>query len=283
VGYFSLIRETLTLTKRSLTKWIRNPFAVIATLIQAIFWLALFGNSFNPAGAISSASAKDGSLGIFSQVFGGAANYITFLTPGVIAIAALTGMSFMGVDLVLERINGHIKVLSTYPIPRSSIYFGGVLQNIAKGMVQAPMTFLLAFAVPNGLRLGQGVGILNLLGIFGAIALLTTVFSTLFTAIAISIKTTDSFFAIVNFLTFPIMFTSTAFFPISFFPSWLKPVAQANPITLASEAARLLIVNGTLSAAQISSLVTDLVGLAIFGVFFAVVGTLMAKNALKPR
>jgi hypothetical protein len=88
VGYFSLIRETLTLTKRSLTKWIRNPFAVIATLIQAIFWLALFGNSFNPAGAISSASAKDGSLGIFSQVFGGAANYITFLTPGVIAIAA---------------------------------------------------------------------------------------------------------------------------------------------------------------------------------------------------
>jgi ABC-2 type transport system permease protein len=277
-----LIRETLTLAKRDLTKWTRNPFAVVATLVQAIFWLALFGNSFNPASAIS-ASKSSGGLGIFQQAFGGAANYITFLTPGVIAIAALTGMSFMGVDLVLDRINGYVKVVSTYPIPRSSIYFGGVLQNIAKGMVQAPLTFLLAFAVPNGLKLGAGVGVLNLIGIFAAIALLTTVFSTLFTGIAISIKSTDSFFAIVNFLTFPIMFTSTAFFPISFFPGWLKPVAQANPITLASNAARLLIVNGTLSAAQVSSLWTDLLGLIVFGIFFAVIGTMMAKNALKPR
>jgi ABC-2 type transport system permease protein len=278
-----MLKETLTIAKRALTKWARNPFAVVATLVQAAFWLALFGNSFNPANALASSANGGGSLGIFQQAFGGSSNYITFLTPGVIAIAALTGMSFMGVDLVLDRLNGHIKTVSTYPIPRSSIYFGGVLQNIAKGMVQAPLTFLLAFAVPNGLKLGQGVGVLNILGIFAAVALLTMVFSTLFTGIAISIKSTDSFFAVVNFLTFPIMFTSTAFFPISFFPAWLKPVAQANPITLASDAARLLIVNGTPSTTQISSLVTDIVGLAFFGVCFAVIGTLMAKNALKPR
>ncbi len=253
---------------------------MVATLVQAAFWLALFGNSFNPASAFGSSS---GSLGIFQHVFGGASNYITFLTPGVIAIAALTGMSFMGVDLVLDQINGYVKVISTYPIPRSSIYFGGVLQNIAKGMVQAPLTFLLAFIVPNGLKLGQGVGILNIIGLFAAIALLTTVFATLFTGIAISIKSTDSFFAVINFLTFPIMFTSTAFFPISFFPGWLKPTAQANPITLASDAARLLIINSSLSASQIASLATDLAGLAVFGVVFAILGTLMARNALKPR
>jgi ABC-2 type transport system permease protein len=277
-----MITETLTIGKRALTKWARNPFAVVATLVQAAFWLALFGNSFNPANALT-ASGSSSLLGVFQQAFGGASNYITFLTPGVIAIAALTGMSFMGVDLVFDRLNGHTKVISTYPIPRSSIYFGGVIQNIAKGMVQAPLTFLLAFAVPNGLKLGQGVGILNILGIFAAVALLTTVFSTLFTGIAISIKSTDSFFAIVNFLTFPIMFTSTAFFPISFFPGWLKPIAQANPITLASDAARILIINGTLSPSQISSFATDLTGLALFGLCFAVIGTMMARNALKPR
>jgi ABC-2 type transport system permease protein len=277
-----LFSESLTLSKRALTKWIRNPFAVVASLVQAIFWLALFGNSFNPASAIS-AGSNGGSLGIFQQAFGGAANYITFLTPGVIALAALVGMSFMGVDLVLDRINGFIKVVSTYPIPRTSIYLGAVLQNIAKGMVQAPITFLLAFIVPDGLRLGQGVGILNILGIFAAIALLTTVFSALFTGIAVAIKSTDSFFAIVNFLTFPIMFTSTAFFPISFFPGWLKSVAQVNPITLASDASRLLIVNRSLSEAQISSFGTDIFGLVLFGILFAVLGTLMARRALKPR
>lgn len=277
-----LLSETLTLSRRALTKWIRNPFAVVASLVQAFFWLALFGNSFNPASALSHGS-NGGSLGILQQAFGGAANYITFLTPGVIALAALIGMSFMGVDLVLDRINDHVKVVSTYPIPRTSIYFGAALQNIAKGMVQAPITFLLAFIVPDGLRLGQGVGIVNILGIFAAIALLTTAFSALFTALAVSIKSTDSFFAIINFLTFPIMFTSTAFFPLSFFPGWLKTVAGVNPITLASEAARLLIVNGTLSAIQVTSFATDIFGLVLYGIVFTTVGTLVARYALKPR
>ena len=277
-----MISDAMALGARSLKKWIRNPFAVIVAVIQSIFWLALFGNSFNPANAFSSA-AGGGSLGLLQQAFGGAANYITFLAPGVISIIALTGMSFMGVDLVLDRINGYLNFVSTCPIPRSSIYFGGVLQNIAKAMVQIPITFLLALVVPNGLRLAQGFGILNLLGVFASIALLAAVFSTLFTGIAISVKNTDSFFGLVNFLTFPIMFTSTALFPISFFPSWLKPIAQANPISMASEAARLLVVNGTLSATQLSAFAGDLIGLFVFLVFFAALGTFMARNALKAR
>jgi ABC-2 type transport system permease protein len=276
-----VISESLALGKRSLTKWTRNPFAVLVTSLQALFWLALFGNSFNPANAFPSTVA--GSLGPLQQAFGGATTYITFLTPGVISIVALTGMSFMGVDLVFDRINGYLDVLRAFPIPRTSIYFGGVIQNVAKGMVAAPITFLIALLVPNGLKLAQGFGVLNLLGIFGTITLLTTVFSTFFTGIAISVKSTDSFFAAVNFLTFPIMFTSTAFFPLSFFPGWLKPIAQVNPVSLASDAMRLLVVNGNLSTAQTSSFIGDWVGLLVFGAMFALLGTMMARNALKAR
>jgi len=276
-----MIGETWALGRRSLIKWTRNPFAVIVTSLQALFWLALFGNSFNPANALQSSAS--GSLGPLQQAFGGATTYITFLTPGVISIVALTGMSFMGVDLVFDRINGYLDVLRAFPIPRASIYFGGVIQNVAKGMVAAPITFLIALVVPDGLRLGQGFGVLNLVGIFATIALLTTVFSTFFTGIAISVKSTDSFFAAVNFLTFPIMFTSTAFFPLSFFPGWLKPIAQVNPISLASDAMRLLVVNGSLSASQTSAFIGDWVGLLAFGMVLTLVGILMARNALKAR
>ena len=277
-----MIGETLALGKRSLTKWTRNPFAVIVTSIQALFWLALFGNSFNPANAFA-ASSSSGSLGPLQQAFGGASNYVTFLTPGVISIVALTGMSFMGVDLVFDRINGYMDVLRAFPIPRTSIYFGGVLQNVAKGMVAAPITFVLALLIPDGMKLAQGFGALDLVGVFAVVALLTAVFSTFFTGIAISVKSTDSFFAAVNFLTFPFMFTSSAFFPLSFFPGWLKPVAQANPITLASDAMRLFIVNGSLSAGQVQSLLGDVAGLAVFGVVFTLLGMLMARNALKAK
>ena len=249
--------------------------------IQGIFWLVLFGNSFNPANAF--ASSTGGSLGPLQQAFGGASNYITFLAPGVIGLIVLTTMSFLGSDLVLDRMNGYIGMLSTYPIPRSSIYFGGVLQNLVKAMVLAAITFLLALVIPNGMILAQGFGILNLLGVMVAIALLCAVFSTFFTGIALSAKNMDSFFGLVNFLTFPIMFTSTALFPIDFFPDWLRPIAEVNPLSLACNAIRLVVINGTLSASQISDFASDLVGLSIFAIAFVALGIMMARNALRPR
>jgi ABC-2 type transport system permease protein len=273
-----MFSDTIALSGRSLKKWIRSPFSIFPIVLQAIVWLLLFGNSFNPGNALSS---SQGSLGILQQVFEGAATYITFLTPGVIGMLALTGMSFLGVDFVMDRINGYLDMLKTSPIPRTSIYFGGVLQNIVKAIVAAVITFLVALVVPDGLRLASDFGILNLLGIFFAIAMLTTVFSTLFTGISIAAKTTDSFFAVVNFLFFPVAFTSTAMFPINFFPGWLKPIAQANPISLASEAARLLVINGTLTAAQLSSFAGDILGLVAYAIVFFLLGTFLAKNALK--
>jgi ABC-2 type transport system permease protein len=276
-----MISESLALGKRSLTKWVRNPFAVIATSLQALFWLALFGNSFNPASAFTASAG--GSLGPLQQAFGGAPNYITFLTPGVVGIVALVGMSFQGVDLVFDRINGYIDVLRGFPIPRTSIYFGGVVQNIGKGMVAAPIAFLLALLVPNGLRLAEGFGAPSLLGVLATMALLTTVFSMFFTGLALFVKSTDSFFGAINFLTFPIMFASTAFFPSSFFPGWLQPAAKANPISLASDAMRLLLVNGSLSGAQVSTFLWDWVGLLVYGVVLALVGVTMARRALRAR
>ncbi len=276
-----MISETVALTSRWLKKWARNPIAMLAGAIQGIFWLLLFGNSFNPANAFT--SPMGGSLGPLQTAFGGASNYITFLAPGVIGLVVLTTMSFLGSDLVMDRINGYIGMLSTYPIPRSSIYFGGVLQNLVKAMVLATITFMLAIIVPNGMALAQGFGLIDLLGVFVAIALLCAVLSTFFTGIALSVKSMDSFFGIVNFLVFPIMFTSTALFPISFFPNWLRPIADVNPVSLACDAIRLLVINGTLSASQLSDFTGDLIGLTIFAAAFTVLGILMAKNALRPR
>jgi len=273
-----MLSDTVALSGRSLKKWIRNPFSMVPVAIQALVWLLLFGNSFNPGSALSSSG---GSLGILQNVFGGATNYITFLTPGVIGMLALTGMTFLGVDFVMDRLNGYLDMLKTSPIPRTSIYFGGVLQNVVKAMFASVITFVLAFLVPDGLRPASGFGVANLLGLFFAIAMLTTVFSTLFTGISVAAKSTDSFFAVVNFLFFPVAFTSTALFPIGFFPGWLKPVAQANPISLASGAARLVIVNGALTASQFSSYFGDILGLVVYAIAFTMLGILLAKNALK--
>src|SRR5208283_2812100 len=116
-----MIDETLVLSARALKKWIRNPAAVVPGLVTAIFYIVLFGSSFNPTNLISSGS---GGVplppSVIQQSFGGAPNYITYLTAGVICLILVFNMAFGGIDLVLDRQLGFLSTLLTAPIPRAA-------------------------------------------------------------------------------------------------------------------------------------------------------------------
>jgi ABC-2 type transport system permease protein len=220
---------------------------------------------------------------ILGQVFGGAATYITFLTAGIVCSVILFEMAFGGTDIVLDRQFGFLNTLLTAPISRASIYFGGVFQGLAKAMSQALIAFSIALIIPGGLVLARGFGILNLLGVFASFGLLAFAFSCIFTAIALSMKSIDSLIAVVNFIAFPVTFVSTALFPLASFPAWLRPFAEANPITRASDAARLLIVNGTLSSSQFGALAIDMAYLFAFVIILGGLGYLIARRSLRPE
>ncbi len=284
--------DLAALTGRALRKWIRNPAAVLPGLFTAVFYLALFGNSFNPTSLIPSniggfqlttAELEQIRVSILSQTFGGAATYISYLTAGIISLILVFNMAFGGIDLVLDRQLGFLNTLLTAPISRASIYFSGVAQNMVKAMTLALLTFLIAVVLPNGLILGRGFGVLDFLGAMGAFALLAFALSCVFTALALSVKSIDSLVAIVNFATFPLVFTSTALFPEGGFPSWLLSISNVNPITKATDAARLLMVNGILSSAQLTTFAWDGVYLLVFAVAMALLGYLAANRALSPK
>jgi ABC-2 type transport system permease protein len=150
-------------------------------------------------------------------------------------------------------------------------------------MVVGLLAFFIALVLPNGLELSAGFGILSFVGAFAAFALLSFGFCCAFTAVAISVKSIDSLIAIVNFLVFPLIFISGAIFPTSSFPDWLKYPAQVNPVSKAVEAVRLLIVNGNLSASQLSVFEGDLAYLLVFALVFTLVGLYVARRALAPR
>jgi ABC-2 type transport system permease protein len=285
--------ETLALTNRALKKWIRNPATVLPGLFTAAFYLALFGNSFNPTNLIPTQSGgvpipaaalqqiKDN---ILSQTFGGAATYITYLTAGVICLIVVFNMSFGGIDLVLDRQLGYFGTLLTAPIPRAAIYFSGVFQNLVKAMFLAVLTFVVALLIPNGLILTSRFGILEFLGAFLAIGLLGLGLSCLFTALALTVRTIDSLIAIVNFINLPLIFMSNALFPSSSFPGWLKAISDVNPISKADEAARILIVNGNPSASgQLGTVTGDMLYLIVFAIAMAAFGYLVARRALRPE
>jgi ABC-2 type transport system permease protein len=216
-----------------------------------------------------------------TSVFGGAANYITFLTAGVIAFIVIINMAYGGIDIVIDRQLGYLNSLLNAPISRASI-FSGVTQNFVKAMFIAVLTFAVALLIPNGVQLGSGFSVLSFVGVFVAFGLVTFGFACLFTAVAFSVRQVDSLVAIINFLAFPLVFMSSAMFPLGTFPSWLKGIAQVNPITKAVETVRLLIVYGNLSSAQLSTIGWNMLYLTAFAVILALIGYLIARKALKP-
>lgn len=275
-----MIDETLVLSARALKKWIRNPAAVVPGLVTAVFYIALFGSSFNPTNLIPSGVAGSE---VLTNAFGGAPTYITYLTAGVVCLILVFNMAFGGIDLVLDRQLGFLNTLLTAPISRASIFLSGVFQNFVKAIFLGVLTFLIALVIPNGLELPSGFGLLDFLGIFLAFSLLGLGLSSVFTAIALSVKSIDSLVAIVNFLTLPLIFMSNALFPSSSFPQWLKDIANVNPISKANEAARLLIINGDLSSSQLSTFTGDMLYLVGFVVVFGLVGYFAAIKALAPK
>ena len=274
-----MLDETAALTFRALRKWVRNPASIMPGLFTAMFYLALFGSSFNPANLIPSGAGGSAIL----QAFGGAPTYITYLTSGVICIILVFNMAFGGIDLVLDRQLGYLNSLLTAPVPRAAIYLSGVVQNLVKVLILAVLTFVVALIIPNGLQLPGSFGVLDFIGIFGAFILLGLGLSFVFTALALTVRSIDSLVAIVNFLTLPIMFMSNAFFPSSSFPSWLKAIANVNPVTKTNEAARLLIVNGSLSSSQLTTYGWDVAYLVVFAAVLGILGYLAARRALRPE
>jgi ABC-2 type transport system permease protein len=67
----------------------------------------------------------------------------------------------------------------------------------------------------------------------------------LFTALTVN---TSDFHApgVGNFITMPLMFTSTALFPRQFLPEWLKAVSAVHPLTYLTELGRDAMTYGTL-------------------------------------
>jgi len=284
-----MLEETWALTARALRKWVRNPASVVPGLVTGIFYLALFGSSFNPANFLTSSGQIPANIlaliksTLVQSSFSGAPTYITYLASGVVCIILVFNMAFGGIDLVLDRQLGYLNTLLTAPISRAAVYLSGVLQNLVKVLLLAVLTLVIALIIPNGLELPASFNIFDLIGIFGVFTLLGLGLSFVFTALALSVRSIDSLVAIVNFLTLPLTFTSNAFFPLSSFPDWLKTIAEVNPITKANEAARLLIINGSLTSDQLSLFTQDALYLVGFAVILGLLGYLAARRALRPE
>jgi ABC-2 type transport system permease protein len=201
-----------------------DPSELLFRAVQPALWLVIFGGVFSTIHVIPT----------------GSYSYLQFLTPGILAQSVLFIAIFYGIASIRERELGIITKFLVSPTPRSVLVGARGLSASMRGLSQALIVVLLATALGVSLNLS----VVALAGVVLAVILGSALFSTLSMIIASIVKTQERFLGIGQLLTMPLFFASNAIYPISLMPSWLRPVALANPLTYLVDGLRTLMLPG---------------------------------------
>ena len=181
--------------------------------------------------------------------------YIDFFLPGVIGMTAMTTSVFTAVSLSARfKENGVFHKLATTPLKRYEWILSRTIFNILVSYLGMAVMLLL------------GLTIFNMKIVVDAVSLLmVAVASLLFTGIGMIIarfvKDPDGADAAANVITFPMMFLSGTFFPLSQMPQFLQAIAQVLPLTYVSEGLRAAMIFGQPQQAILNTGIITVLGL----------------------
>ena len=221
----TLLSDTVYIFVRYLKKLVRNPILLFFSLFQPIIFLVLFTQLLS----------KFSSLIVLP---GG--SYLEFATAGILLQNAFGSALQSGNSIVADIDSGYLQKMLVTPVKRPAILLGRLTSDAFRVVVQSAIILGLAYA------LGAFVttGVVGILLIFFTIAFFGLAWSGISLALGMKTRSSETVFAIGGFLTFPLLFLSTALFPIDFMPSWVQTISMFNPISYAVNAIRVLMTNG---------------------------------------
>jgi ABC-2 type transport system permease protein len=217
--------ESAAVAQVELIKLVRDPTEIFSRAVQPVLWLTVFGQV----------------LAHVHGIYTGQTGYLAFLTPGILAQSVLFSAIFYGIAVIWERDLGVVHKLLVSPARRVSLVFGKAISAGFRGLVQAVVIYLIAFAMHVSIRLEPHA----ILGVLAGVLLGSGLFSTFSLIMACIVKTRERFMGIGQVLTMPLFFASSAIYPLDLMPGWLRVIARLNPLTYLVDALRgLMIVGG---------------------------------------
>jgi ABC-type multidrug transport system permease subunit len=165
--------------------------------------------------------------------------YREFLLPGIFVQAVIMTAQTTGWTLTLDLQKGIFDRFRSLPMAPSAVLIGqtvsDLLMNLASLAVMAAMGLLVGWRThtsPFSAVLG-----------FGLLLLFAYAFSWFTATVALALRTPESFNNIATMVSLPLMFISNAFLDSSRLPTPLRVVADWNPVSTFTQAARELFGN----------------------------------------
>jgi ABC-2 type transport system permease protein len=182
----------------------------------------------------------------------GQGDYLEFLVPGIMAQTVLFSAMFYGAMIMFDKQFGFLKETLVAPVSRLKIMLGGALGGATTAVLQGSLVFVISLAL--GFRPHHWLLIVPTILILSMLAVSIACFSS---GIGSFVEDMQGFQAINQFLVFPLYFLSGALYPLTNVPTWLRIVAEFNPMSYAVDAMR-----DTLIGQTHFGLVKDLIVLA---------------------
>ncbi len=242
------VSDTLTLTRRDLLIWLRNPAFIFFTFIQPVMFVLLFRYVFGGA--------------IPVRVPGG---YVNFLMPGIIAQSAAFASFGTAIALARQLQKGVIDRFRAMPMARSAVLLGRLVSDTVRLVLTVLIILAVGYAV--GFRFHNGVVPAVAMVILGVV--FGVVICTVSAFVGLAIKDEESVGSFGLVWLFPLTFVSAAFVPVNSMPGWLQAFAKNQPVTIVIDEMRALALGGPLtmhawqSALWLAGIVAVFVPLAV--------------------
>lgn len=206
------------LCQRDLIRFLRERTQLYGALARTIVWLFILG-----VGLRGSVQVPHG------------LSYLSFVFPGMIAMAIIFSSMQSAISIIFDREFGFLKEILVAPIPRTSIVIGKALAGATISALQGTLIFIFAPFVgvwPAPWVILVSIGVMLLIGLG---------LTSLGILIAARMRSFEGFGTINNFIILPVYFISGAQFPLNHAPGWLQVVALFNPLTYGVDLLRGLI------------------------------------------
>lgn len=214
-----LSRQISALVRRNLFHIRRQPENLADVTIQPVMFVLLFAFVFGGAIAVA-----------------GGVNYREWLLPGIMAQTMAFSSFVVAAGLCNDLNKGIIDRFRTLPIQRASILTARSASSLIHSSIGVVVMSLTGLVV--GWRIRSGIvdavlGYLILLG-FGFVMIWIGI------VVGSRLKTIEAVNGVMFTTIFPITFLANTFAPPESMPSWLRPVAEWNPLASVVQAMREL-------------------------------------------
>jgi len=163
----------------------------------------------------------------------GQGNYLEFLVPGIMAQTVLFSAMFYGAMIMFDKQFGFLKETLVAPVARWKIMLGGALGGATTAVIQGLVVLVVSLFL--GFRPEHWTGII---GMLAALCMLSVAIAAFSSGIGSFVQDMQGFQAINQFLVFPLYFLSGALYPLNGVPTWLRVIAEINPMSYAVDAMR---------------------------------------------